>query len=253
MRKKTSSPAQAVPAGGGVGDEGRVGVADVGGVVDVVDRRRQVVAGHAGEARRHLPNGESQFDGWDVISDPSTRDDAGGQRRLATWKPAANPAPARETIGGAGGRPAHHLAGPAAEDHDRPAPLGRGRSQAGVRVDRDRVPHGLEHGQVAGRVAVGVAAGQVVALPVRDLRDGVHLARAVAERPGQLAGVDPVLDDRPGAEPGRHPERSGPVAPRSRPGPPTRCRWRGPADGGIRAASWPRAGPCPAASARWSR
>src|SRR5690606_15290898 len=37
---------QAVPAGHRVGDDRRVGVADVGGVVDVVDRGRHVEAGH---------------------------------------------------------------------------------------------------------------------------------------------------------------------------------------------------------------
>ena len=49
---------QPVPPGQGVGGDRRVGVADVGHVVDVVDRRRHVEAGHGGnttEAGGRLP------------------------------------------------------------------------------------------------------------------------------------------------------------------------------------------------------
>jgi hypothetical protein len=69
-----------------------------------------------------------------------------------------------------------------------------------VGIHRHRVTNGLEHREIARRIAVGVALGQVVALPVGDLAHGLHLALAVAEGSIEFAGVHTVDDAAAGTD-----------------------------------------------------
>ena len=81
--------------------------------------------------------------------------------------------------------------------------------QLGVGVHGDRVAHSLQHREVAGGVAVGPAALEVEVLFGGELLDGLHLARPVAERPVEIAGVDAIHDAALRADAGGHPQRLG--------------------------------------------
>src|SRR5215207_9185751 len=107
---------------------------------------------------------------------------------------------------GAGDGAADHGLGALAEDHDRPT-VGAGVTlELGVGVDRHRMPNRLEHRQVTGRVAVGVALVEIESLPPGEGGDRVDLALAVAERSVELAGVHAVDHLAPGADGARHAE-----------------------------------------------
>ena len=69
-----------------------------------------------------------------------------------------------------------------------PAAFGGGGAQPPVGVDRDRMPDLLEHGQVGGRVGVGVAGAQVVAARLGQFADRGRFLRGV-DVAGDLAGV----------------------------------------------------------------
>ena len=102
-----------------------------------------------------------------------------------------------------------------------------------VGVDGDRVTDGLEHRQVAGRVAVRVALAEVEPLPAGELVHRLDLALAVAERAGEVARVHAVDDlaawcrCRPSCRAPRRADR------RARPARPTRCTSRARRGGAV--------------------
>ena len=99
--------------------------------------------------------------------------------------------------------------GALAEHHHRPARWPATRSSLASGFTATGWPTASQHRQVAGTVAVGPALVEVEALPAGEFLDGLHLAGAVAERAGQLAGVHAVDDRAAGADAGGHAQRLG--------------------------------------------
>src|SRR3954447_26314923 len=106
------------------------------------------------------------------------------------------------------GAPHHHLRA-LAEHHDRPPVVVGDAFKFRVGIHRDGMTNGFEHRQITGRVAVGVALGEVQVLPSRQVAHRLDLSRPVAERAGKIAGVDAIEDLADGADAGRHAERLG--------------------------------------------
>src|SRR5207302_10014275 len=95
---------------------------------------------------------------------------------------------------------AHPRTAAAREARRGPAPLLRVRGEAGVGVERPRVPDDLEEGDVLVPVRVAVAAAEVDAPARGELADRLRLGLAPAHRLEHLTGEDPAGHLQPGAE-----------------------------------------------------
>ena len=81
--------------------------------------------------------------------------------------------------------------------------------EGAIGVDGNGMTDGFQHGEVAGRIGVGIGQLQVVAHLLGEPAHRLGLSLAITERLGELTRVDPVFDLGNGADAPGHPDGLG--------------------------------------------